>query len=164
MNKDDLTKLFLSILLCESAGLVGSIFTIPAISTWYPTLNKPSLSPPNWVFGPVWLILYALMGVSLYLVWQSSKAKTNELLCKTHERALVIFIAQFILNVLWSIMFFGLKRPDIAFVEIIVLWLTIIATIFYFLKISKRASYLLIPYLFWVSFASYLNYSIWTLN
>lgn len=164
MTKNDWLKLASSILICEGAGLIGSIFTFSAISTWYATLNKPLLSPPSWLFAPVWTLLYALMGVSLYLIWQSSSKVSHELLCNQHKRALTIFSGQLVLNVLWSIIFFGLKLPAIAFGEIVVMWLLILWTILSFAKISKNAALLLIPYLLWVSFAAYLNYSIWVLN
>jgi len=164
MTKNDWLKLALSIFICEGAGIIGSIFTFSAIPTWYATLNKPLLSPPSWIFGPAWTLLYALMGVSLYLIWQSSNKASHELLCNQHKRALTIFSGQLILNVLWSIIFFGLKLPGVAFGEIVMMWLLILWTIISFAKISKNAALLLIPYLLWVSFASYLNYSIWVLN
>lgn len=156
-------KLILAIVVCQSAGIIGSFFTFSAISTWYAGLTKPSFSPPNWVFGPAWITLYTLMGISLFLVWlnwnklvdnQRSKIKT----------ALFIFAGQLILNSAWSIIFFGLKSPFWAFVEIVFLWLAIILTIITFGQISKTAALLLIPYILWVSFAAYLNYSIWQLN
>lgn len=149
-------KLLLSIGLCFGAGIVGSFFTVSAIPTWYATLNKPSFSPPNWVFGPVWTVLYILMGISLYLVWISkSKAK---------QHALNLFFVQLGLNALWSIVFFGLHSPFLALLTIIVLWAMIILTMRAFLKINKISGWLLVPYLVWVSFATYLNYSIWALN
>lgn len=151
-----LPVLIIAILICESAGILGSFFTISSIPTWYVTLTKPSFSPPNFVFGPVWATLYALMGISLYLVW-SSKAKSK-------QYALTLFFVQLGLNVVWSIIFFGLKKPGLAFFEIITLWIAIYLTIKAFQKISKAASYLLYPYLVWVSFASILNLSIWILN
>lgn len=146
-----LLKLILSIGLCLGAGIVGSFFTISAIPNWYSTLNKPVFSPPNWIFGPVWTILYILMGISLYLVWQKKKIPS-------------IFWVQLILNALWSIIFFGMQNPLLAMVDIIALWIAIILTIKAFYKISKPSVYLLIPYLLWVSFALILNYSIWVLN
>lgn len=152
----NLTLLILAILICEGAGILGSIFTVSSIPTWYATLVKPSFSPPNWIFGPVWTILYVLMGISLYLVWVS---KT-----KSKQYAVRLFFIQLVLNAIWSIIFFGLKSPGLAFLEIIALWITIVLTIKAFRKISTPASYLLYPYVAWASFASILNFSIWILN
>ncbi len=146
-----LPKLLLSILLCEGAGLIGSIFTFNSVTSWYPTLVKPFFNPPSWVFGPVWTILYILMGVSLFLVWDK---KVN----------LKWFWIQLVLNALWSIVFFGLKSPSLAFAVIILLWISIFHTIGAFGKINKTAAYLLWPYLAWVSFALLLNLSIVILN
>lgn len=151
-----LAKLVLSIGICLGSGIIGSLFTTPAISTWYVTLNKPFFSPPNWIFAPVWTILYILMGISLYLVWTSRG--------KIKQNALSIFFVQLGLNVLWSIIFFGLKNPIFAFVDIVALWIGIFLTIKSFTKINKLAGNLLIPYLLWVSFATLLNLSIVILN
>ncbi len=144
-------QLVFSILLCEGAGVLGSFFTVSSIPTWYVALNKPVFSPPNFIFGPVWTLLYFLMGVSLYLVWQKRGVPS-------------IFWIQLVLNVLWSIIFFGLKNPTLAFVNIVVLWIAIFLTIKSFYKINKLAGNLLVPYLVWVSFASLLNLSIIILN
>lgn len=149
----DFPKLILSIALCLGAGIIGSFFTASAIPTWYATLVKPSFSPPNWIFGPVWTTLYILMGTSLYLVWISKKKIVPN-----------IFWVQLILNTSWSIVFFGMKNPELAFVNIIALWVAISLTIEKFSKISKTASYLLYPYLAWVTFALFLNLSIVKLN
>ncbi|MDP3733203.1 MAG: TspO/MBR family protein [Candidatus Daviesbacteria bacterium] len=149
-------KLIFSIGLCLGAGVLGSFFTISAIPNWYTTLNKPSFSPPNWIFGPVWTALYILMGISLYLVWISkSKAKQN---------ALNLFFVQLGLNALWSIVFFGLHSPFLALLTIVILWAMIVLTMRAFFGISKTSGRLLVPYLVWVSFAAYLSYSIWVLN
>ncbi len=148
--------LIYAILICQAAGLLGSFFTISSIPTWYAMLTKPFFSPPNFVFGPVWTTLYALMGISLYMVW-TSKAKSK-------HHAVKLFFIQLGLNTVWSILFFGLKSPSLAFIEIIALWVAIVLTIQAFQKISKVASYLLYPYLAWVSFATILNLSIWILN
>lgn len=147
----NLPKLILSIGICLGAGVLGSIFTISSIPTWYATLNKPFFSPPNLIFGPVWTILYILMGISLYLVW-------------TKRRVPLIFWAQLILNAIWSIIFFGFKNPTLALADIIALWIAIILTIKAFYKINKLAGQLLIPYLLWVSFATILNLAIVILN
>jgi translocator protein len=151
-------KLLASVLLCQFAGAVGSVFTASSLENWYSLLEKPVFNPPSWVFFPVWTLLYTLMGISLYIVWdkglQDRKVKIG----------LVIFGIQLVLNSLWSFLFFGLKSPYYGFVEIIFLWLAIFLTIIKFRNISKTASYLLIPYILWVSFAALLNYYLWTLN
>ena len=162
-----LPKLILSIGLCLLAGGVGAIFTSSAIPTWYQSLNKPFFSPPNWVFGPVWTILYILMGISLYLVWQKKNPSTGSTSFTTGPLRIKvpsIFWIQLFLNAVWSIFFFGLKNPQLALVDILILWITIFLTIKSFYKISKSAAYLLLPYLLWVTFASYLNLSIVFLN
>lgn len=151
-------RIFTSISICELTGLMATPFTIAAIPTWYATLDKPALSPPNWIFGPVWTTLYALMGTAAFLVWEKGLDK------KKVRGALRYFGIQLALNFLWSLLFFGLHSPFLALFDIALLWIVIIATIFKFYKISKPASYLLVPYLLWVTFASYLNYSIWILN
>ena len=142
----------ISLALPQIAGLIGSFFTISAIPTWYAVLEKPGFSPPNWIFGPVWILLYILMGVSVYLIWQKDKSATW------------LFWIHLFFNAIWSIIFFGLQNPGLALVNIIIIWLLIIVLIIKFWKINKWASYLLFPYLFWVSFASLLNYYIWYLN
>lgn len=154
----NILKLIISIAICELAGVTGSIFTVSAIPTWYASLDKPSFSPPNWVFGPVWTILYLLMGISLYLVWEKGLREWES------RSAVRIFTLQLSLNVLWSILFFGLKAPGYAFIAIIALWLAIALMILKFRRISKRAAYMLLPYILWVSFAALLNYAVWQLN
>ena len=146
-----LPKLFLSIGICLLAGGVGYIFTTSAIPTWYATLNKPFFSPPNWVFAPVWTILYILIGISLYLIWQKKMVPA-------------IFWVQLILNAAWSIIFFGMRNPILALIDIVVLWIAIIFTLKSFYKLNKLAGNLLIPYLLWVSFAAILNLAIVVLN
>lgn len=150
-------KLFGSIVLCLAAGFAGSFFTTSSITGWYATLNKPFFNPPNFVFAPVWTILYILMGISLYLVWSSEKSKQTGV-------AITFFMTQLILNVSWSIVFFGLHFPAGAFATIIALFLAILFTILKFSKISKNAAYLLYPYIAWVLFASFLNLAIVVLN
>lgn len=152
-------KLFVSIFTCHLAGILGSVFTSPNIASWYATLQRPSFTPPNWLFGPVWLTLYTLMGISLYLVWTSSKTKQQ-----AKMSAYYIFGFQLFLNAAWSILFFGLQSPIYGLLCIIPLWISILATILLFYKISKTAAYLLIPYIIWVTIATALNYSIWILN
>jgi len=151
-------RLIISLALPQLAGIVGSLFTTSAIPTWYATLQRPSFSPPNWIFGPAWITLYILMGISVYLIWQ--RIEKN----KIAKSALWMFWVHLFFNASWSIIFFGLQNPGLAFVNIIIIWLLIIALMIKFWKINRWASYLLIPYLLWVSFASVLNYFIWYLN
>lgn len=146
------------ILICQLAGGIGSFFTTPAIPTWYADLAKPSFSPPNWLFGPVWILLYTLMGIAAYLIWKQGFNK------KEIKIALAIFAIQLVLNVLWSVIFFGLRSPLFAFLEIIFLWIFVLLTLLSFYKISKPAGLLLLPYILWVSFAAILNLSIARLN
>lgn len=153
-----LLRLFLAVLICEVIGILGSVFTISSIATWYQILNKPVFSPPNWVFGPVWTILYALMGVSIFLVLEK-KIKINE-----RNNLIYLFSAQLFINFLWSLIFFYFHLPFLAFLDILILWGSILLLIIKFWKFSKPASYLLIPYLLWVSFATILNASIVILN
>ena len=152
------TKLIVSIIICQSAGIVGSIFTSSSVQTWYTTLQKPSFTPPGWFIGTVWIILYTLMGISLYLVW--NKGLRN----KRVKNSLYLFGLQLILNAVWSLLFFGLRSPFLALIEIVFLWVAIAFTILKFYKISKTAGLLLIPYIVWVSVALMLNLSIWWLN
>jgi len=158
MEVKNSSKLIVAIAVCQLAGIVGSFFTTPAISGWYDGLVRPVLNPPSWIFGPVWITLYLLMGIALYLIWQQGLNR------KEVKVAMVVFGIQLVLNALWSIVFFGLQNPGLAFVDILLLWISILLSIILFYKISKPASYLLIPYILWVSFAGYLNYAIWTLN
>jgi len=158
MSRIDLLKLVASLLACQLAGFLGSIFTTPAIPGWYARLVKPGFSPPNWVFSPVWISLYLLMGISAFLIWR--KGLDN----KATKVALGIFVAQLVLNALWSLMFFGLRSPLAGFITIIILWILIVLTIVHFYRISTVAGVLLVPYLLWVSFASVLNASILVLN
>ena len=163
MKINNIWKLIIAVVVSELAGIIGSVFTTPSIAGWYAGLVKPALNPPAWVFGPVWTTLFALMGVSAWLVW-SSYAKALEDKKKGIKIALALFGLQLALNALWSIIFFGLHSPGAALIEIIFLWLAILATMITFAKISKPAAWLLLPYILWVSFAMYLNYSIWILN
>jgi len=156
--KIKITKLILAILICQSAGIVGSIFTSSSVQTWYTTLQKPSFTPPGWFIGTVWIILYTLMGISLYLVW--NKGLRN----KRVKNSLYLFGLQLILNAVWSLLFFGLRSPFLALIEIVFLWVAIAFTILKFYKISKTAGLLLIPYIVWVSVALTLNFYIWRLN
>lgn len=156
--KDNYWLLLLSIILAQGAGLLGSLFTLSAIPTWYATLDKPFFSPPNWLFGPVWTLLYTLMGISAYLVWRKYQFKTK---AKPYWR---VYLIQLGLNALWSIIFFGFKWTGLAFIEILLMWWFIKETIQESRKLDPLASYLLYPYLAWVSFASLLNAAIYYLN
>lgn len=158
MKLHNASKLIIAVLACQLAGGIGAVVTAPAITGWYATLKKPALNPPGWVFGPVWITLYFLMGVAAFLIWRKG------LDVKGVRAALGIFIIQLVLNSTWSLVFFGLHNPGLALVNIALLWLAIVATIVAFFRLDRRAAYPLIPYLLWVSFASYLNYAIWSLN
>lgn len=158
MKLKNLLKFLFVFALCQGAGAVGSLFTIPAIPGWYAHLQKPSFSPPNWVFAPAWTILFTLMAIAAYQVWMKG---LKEPLVRS---ALVAFLAQLAFNSLWSFLFFGLRSPFYALLEIFVLWLMILVTILRFLKVSRTAAGLLIPYLLWVSFACSLNLGIFLLN
>ncbi len=153
----DILKLVASVILCQIAGFLGSLFTTPAISTWYRTLNKPFFTPPDWVFSPVWIGLFILMGISLFFVWR--RPGHPQL-----RPALFLFFVQLILNVLWSVSFFGLQSPLLGLIDILLLWMAILFTTLSFFKVSKFAGVLLIPYLLWVGFAILLNFSLWLLN
>lgn len=159
VKRANLLKLLVSVMLCQFAGAIGAIFTASSLENWYLLLEKPSFTPPSWIFFPAWVILYTLMGISFYLVWE--KRLQEE---KIKKMGMLIFGIQLGLNAIWSFLFFGLKSPYYAFVEIFLLWLAIFLTILEFRKISKIASYLLFPYILWVSFAMLLNYYIWILN
>lgn len=154
----NLPKLIVSIIGCEFVGILGSVFTVSSIPTWYATLNRPPFAPPNWIFGPVWTTLYFLMGISFYLIWKQGWKK------KKVKMAGLYFLAQLALNFIWSPIFFGLRSPLIALFVIIAMWALIVMTMKKFYPLSKLAFYLLIPYLLWVSFASILNASIVILN
>jgi len=157
MNK--LTKILTVVVTCVAIGYLSGTVTQESIMTWYPTLIKPSFNPPNWIFGPVWSMLYIMMGVAAGLVWDRMEYEKE-----TVKNALIIFAIQLTLNALWSYLFFGLRNPMVAGIEIILLWLMIFETYTQFVKINKIAGYLLLPYLAWVSFATVLNGSIWWLN
>ncbi|MFA5318436.1 MAG: TspO/MBR family protein [Patescibacteria group bacterium] len=150
-------KFFICLIIPQIAAILGSLATTPNIQGWYSGINKPSFNPPNWIFGPVWTILFVLMGISLYLIW-AEKTKINK------TSAYLFFYLQLVFNVVWSVLFFGLHNPLYAFVEIIFLWIFILLNIIFFYKINKLAGWLLLPYILWVSFAAFLNYNIWILN
>jgi len=144
--------LIASLVIVYAVAFIGSLFTSPAInSAWYESI-KPSITPPNWVFPIVWNILFFLIAISLYLSWINAKKKIDK------KRIIWIFGVNFILNIFWSVLYFGLKNPLASFFELIVLWISILTMIFVTYRIKKPASYLLIPYIIWVSFAGVLNY------
>ena len=151
-------KLLISVIIPQLVAASGAYFTITGVGSWYIQINKPDWNPPSWVFGPVWTMLYILMGVSFFLIWKSG-ASSN--LKKT---AVFFWIAQLVANFFWSFIFFGQHEIGLAFFEILLLWVLILFTIFCFAKISKLAAWLLVPYISWVSFAAILNYTIWELN
>jgi len=151
-------KFILCLVVTFSAAFIGSYFTRSAISGWYANLNKPFFTPPDWLFGPVWTGLYILMAVSAFLVWQKGFAHPAV------KMALALYLLQLVLNLLWTPIFFGLKMPFIAFIEIVFLYIAIIFTILAFARVSIFAALLLIPYILWTTFAAILNLSIWLLN
>lgn len=145
------------IAICFLAAAIGSWFTAASVKSWYPTLMKPAGTPPAWVFGPVWSTLYALMATAAWLVW--NQRSTADVIL-----ALAIFFTQLALNATWSFVFFGLRRPGLALLEILVLLATIIATTANFAQFSRPAFWLMTPYVGWVSYATFLNFGIWRLN
>jgi tryptophan-rich sensory protein len=151
-------RALVSILICECAGIIGSVFTTPSIPGWYAALAKPPFNPPNWIFAPVWTALYAMMGISAYLVYENGIRK------KEVRKALAVFTMQLILNTLWSIVFFGAHMMFAAIIVILFLWAMILVSILLFHRISRAAAYLLVPYILWVTFATVLNISLYTLN
>jgi len=150
--------LIFSIVVVQLLGASGGFFTASSVGSWYSTVNKPSFNPPNWIFAPVWTILFLLMGIALYLVL-SKGFNYNGV-----KVAVWIFAVQLVLNILWSYLFFGLQNPFYALIEIIFLIISILATMYFFYRVSPVATYLLIPYILWVSFASVLNFYIYILN
>lgn len=151
-------KLLASVAACQLAGVLGAFFTRAAIPSWYAQLKKPPWTPPGWLFGPAWISLYLLMGIAAYLVWQKGLSVGGV------RTALGVFVFQLLLNALWTPAFFGLRSPRAGMIVILVLWLAITLTIFLFLKISRPAAWLLLPYILWVSYAAALNVSIYFLN
>lgn len=158
MKTSQFIKFVASIAVPELTGVIASMFTTSSVTGWYASLTSPQASPPNWVFAPVWTTLYLLMGIAVFLVWEKGVTRRDV------KIALTVFTGQLILNALWSIIFFGFHNIGGALIEILILWVSILVTIFTFARVSKGAAWLLVPYLLWVSFAIYLNYAIWTLN
>ena len=149
--------LIISLVVCFAAGGLGGLATTPGLDTWYDTVAKPTWNPPSWVFAPVWTTLYCLMGIAVWLVWRGGEWKQV-------KPAVVLFTVQLVLNSLWSLLFFGVQNPGAALVEIGVLWCAIAATTVLFFRRSAIAGGLMTPYLLWVTFASFLNFTIWNLN
>jgi benzodiazapine receptor len=157
MNKTLTLKFLVSILLPLSLGAIAGMFTSQSVPEWYATLNRPSFNPPNWIFGPVWTTLYILMGISFFLIWKQEASKVR-------NRAILIFLLQLMLNFAWSFIFFNFNMIGLALVEIILLWISIVMMLVVFYKIKPLASYINIPYLLWVTFATVLNASYYFLN
>lgn len=151
-------KLVIAVLLPVGVGILSGLFTARGVPGWYRTLAKPSWNPPNAVFAPVWTVLYILMGIALYLVWKSNTSM------EAKKPALMFWAGQLVLNAIWSFLFFSQHAIGLALVEIVLLWLFILITIFLFARISNVAAWLLVPYISWVSFAAILNFTIWQLN
>ncbi|WP_336024724.1 TspO/MBR family protein [Halobellus salinisoli] len=154
-----LLALVLSIVVVELVGASGSVFTVQGLGTWYGSLVRPALAPPNWVFGPVWTALFALMGTGLWLVWKRATDVPEAV-----RLAAVVFAVHFAFNLGWSAAFFGMREIGLGLAVIAVLWALIVATMWAFARVDRRAALLLVPYLLWVTFAAYLNYQFWVLN
>lgn len=154
MKPKPLIALIVSFVLCFGAAAIGSQF-MPG--EWYAGVAKPSWNPPNWIFGPVWSLLYTLMAVAAWRVWRKAGFRGS-------GQAMAAFGVQLVLNAAWSWLFFGLHRMDLAFVEILALWVAILATVIAFYRIDRTAAWLMAPYLAWVTFASVLNFTLWRMN
>ncbi|MDE1857759.1 MAG: tryptophan-rich sensory protein [Thaumarchaeota archaeon] len=154
-SRSNLIRLVASVVVCEAAGIIGSVFTISAIPGWYAALQKPWFTSPNWLFAPVWLSLYFLMGAALYLLWGKRPQS---------GAALAAFTVQLAFNVAWSVVFFGAHELFYGFVVIAALWLTILVTMAFSYRVSRSSAALLVPYIVWVTIASALNYYVWVLN
>jgi translocator protein len=157
-DMSNIVKLIIALIIPLAVGGISGFFTASSVDNWYQTVNKPSWNPPNWVFGPVWITLYVLMGIALYLVWKSG---ADESVKKT---AIILFAVQLGLNFFWSFIFFNQHQIGWALAEIIAMWIMILLTIFAFARANNTAAWLLVPYISWVSFATILNYTIWKLN
>ena len=151
-------KIIIAILICEGTGIVSGLIAGAGRNPWFDTISKPSWNPPSTVFAPVWTLLYLLMGIALGLVWKNAAPR------KQKQAAMQVFALQLFFNFWWSVLFFRFHTTGLAFAEIVILWIMILLTIFRFAPISKTASWLLVPYIAWVSFASILSYTIWSLN
>ncbi|PIR86576.1 hypothetical protein COU13_00140 [Candidatus Kaiserbacteria bacterium CG10_big_fil_rev_8_21_14_0_10_43_70] len=149
------TRLFLSFFLTFGAGFVGTFFASTKVKTWYITLDKPYLSPPDWVFAPVWIGIYALMGTALYRIWRLAHYRKDARIWTA------IFLIHLFLNASWAVLFFGLENSLLALIDIIAILLMLLWLIVRAWWIDRTSGWLLVPYLLWVSFATYLNFSIW---
>ncbi len=154
----EIPRLIVSIIIVFLAGAVGTVYTLKEITGWYAYLPKPGWTPPNWAFGPIWSILYILMGISLFLVWREGLDKKNV------QIGVLVFAVSLAINVIWSLVFFGTHNIFGGLVLVLILWISILINIVVFYRISKPAGLILIPYLMWVSIASYLNYAVFLLN
>jgi len=157
MKPVQIGKLVVAIALPLAIGSIAGMFTAKAIPGWYATLNQPSFSPPNWIFGPVWTLLYILMGISFYLIWNLEPGKLR-------RQAITVFLVQLLFNFGWSFCFFYFKRIGIALVDIVLLWSTIVLMLIHFYRLKPTAAYINIPYLLWVTFATVLNAAYFILN
>ncbi len=157
-RKEEIPKLIISVLIPLIVGFTSSFATFGSIPTFFDVLNKSSWTPPAWAFGPIWTILYILMGIALFLVWREGFERRDV------KIAIGVFFVQLILNFFWTIIFFGFKSLFGGLIEIIFLWIAILINIILFYRISKAAGILLVPYIIWVTIASYLNYSLFLLN
>ena len=157
--KNNTIALIVALLIPLSLGGIGAIASNRSIPTWYQTLRKPSFNPPNWVFGPVWTLLYILMGLSSWLVWRERRSDGASV-----QGALSWYGVQLLFNGLWSIIFFGMRRIRLALADIVALWSALLITMLQFFRIRRSAAWLLLPYFLWVTFATLLNTAIWRLN
>jgi tryptophan-rich sensory protein len=157
VKKSNVTKLIISILIPLALGAIAGRFTAQAVPEWYASLSRPSFNPPSWIFGPVWTVLYILLGISLYLIWRQNPDKER-------NNALRIFSLQMFLNFIWSFVFFYFNHIGLALIIIIGLWLSIVFMLISFYKLKPLATYINIPYLLWVTFASVLNAGYFILN
>lgn len=160
-NERPVPTLVLAVVAAEIVGAVGGIATASSVDTWYTTLTRPEFAPPNWVFAPVWITLFAFMGVAAWLVWRRADRPAHR---TEARRALTVFGLQFAVNVAWSFAFFGARSPLAGLVVIAALWLLVGTTIVGFWRVDRRAAALMLPYIAWVSFAGLLNYGFWALN
>ena len=156
-RREETIALFLFLLACLAAGAIGSLVTTPAVEGWYQGIQKPTWTPPNQVFGPVWGTLYIMMAFAGWLAWRQSRRTGARL-------PVVAFCVQLVLNTAWSFCFFGLRNPAAGFIEIVILWCAVVATTVIFFRVSRAAGLLFVPYLAWVTFAAALNFAVWRLN
>ncbi|MBP9483969.1 MAG: tryptophan-rich sensory protein [Negativicutes bacterium] len=158
MGLSQITKLFISLAASFITATIGGFFTSASVTTWYPALIKPAGTPPAWLFGPVWFLLYFLMAIALFLIWRTPNKKPQVTF------ALQVYFVHLLVNILWSAVFFGLQFPFFGLLVIFALWVMIGILIFLFFLINKEASFLMVPYWLWVTYAMYLNFGIWRLN